>query len=87
LVGQDRRGQSTEIAERRELVAAVRRLPVDWFRQKLTRGSQTIWGDESLREAALEARRLERLVSHRSGSHFQTTPRALLDLPVSDRSE
>jgi len=91
LVGQDSEASQREIAELEGLVRSAGGLPVGLVRQKRhPAGAQTIWGDGKLREAALEARRLEAslVVTDRELSPFQTRHlERLLDLPVSDRSE
>lgn len=80
-----------DIAELEGLVRSAGGLPVGVVRQKRQQAApQTLWGEGKLREAALEARRLEAslVVTDRELTPVQARNlERLLDLPVSDRSE
>lgn len=91
LVSGEESDSQRDIAELEGLVRSAGGLPVGVVRQKRQQAApQTLWGEGKLREAALEARRLEAslVVTDRELTPVQARNlERLLDLPVSDRSE
>ncbi|MCP9819720.1 GTPase HflX [Synechococcus sp. Cruz-9H2] len=91
LVSGEESESQRDIAELEGLVRSAGGLPVGVVRQKRQQAApQTLWGEGKLREAALEARRLEAslVVTDRELTPVQARNlERLLDLPVSDRSE
>ena len=92
LSGADPQQAQREVAELEGLVRSAGGEPVGVVEQKRRAGTApaTIWGEGKLREAALEARRLQAdlVVTDRELTPVQSRNlERLLDLPVSDRSE
>jgi GTP-binding protein HflX len=91
LVSGEESESQRDIAELEGLVRSAGGLPVGVVRQKRQQAApHTLWGEGKLREAALEARRLEAslVVTDRELTPVQARNlERLLDLPVSDRSE
>lgn len=91
LSGGERQESARRISELEGLVRSAGGRPVGIVEQRRsTPAPQTIWGEGKLREAALEARRVEAdlVVTDRELTPGQARNlERLLDLPVSDRSE
>ena len=92
LSGADPGQAQREVAELEGLVRSAGGEPVGVVEQKRRAGTApaTIWGEGKLREAALEARRLQAdlVVTDRELTPVQSRNlERILDLPVSDRSE
>lgn len=91
LVSGEESESQRDIAELEGLVRSAGGLPVGVVRQKRQQAApHTLWGEGKLREAALEARRLDAslVVTDRELTPVQARNlERLLDLPVSDRSE
>lgn len=92
LSGPDPAQARREVAELEGLVRSAGSEPVGVVEQKRRPGAAaaTIWGEGKLREAALEARRLQAdlVVTDRELTPVQSRNlERILDLPVSDRSE